>query len=471
MEDKTALDNTENVIVLQDVHGPLQGLKSVAPGVPSAESPFIARNSFLLQNKSAEQSGQSFVFVQDTPSRAPRSSHDFSCELSSRPNETSGFLQQQLIHTQQMCLQQQKAMTALTETVSKLEKSLNVREHSRSSKRKVHSPQLRSRRTSYQLSDTPESSSEYENFSEDESGLSRKCMRIQSEEEGEILEENGSEKISDSGLKLSEGNSKIDKLKKLNSSFVKERKFSDSVHEVVASTVNQGLEASVDHKAEHVQTLLNKYDRPSNCTFLEVPKVNKSVWVAKNTSKDIRDSDRIMQRTQTYLTKGLIPLVKIRDKTLQSDSGESEELFDLAMDSFNLLAFSHRDLSSQRRRLLAPAIANKYKQLCSETAPISPLYLFGEEESLEKKVKEIDDSRKLGSKINLNVQPSTSQQRYKTGASFNRTGGYRQYKPQFKSSHSSDKRQFKQHFLPKRAQNQQTTKNQYKKAELGHQRK
>ena len=101
MEDKTALDDTENVIVLQDVDGPLQGLKSVAPGVPSAESPFIARNSFLLQNI-AEQSGQLFVFVQDSPSRAPRSSHDFSCELSSRPNETSVFLQQQLIHTQQM---------------------------------------------------------------------------------------------------------------------------------------------------------------------------------------------------------------------------------------------------------------------------------------------------------------------------------------------------------------------------------
>ena len=59
-----------------------------------------------------------------------------------------------------------------------------------------------------------ESSSEYENFSEDKSSLSRKCMRMQSEEEGEISEENCTEKISDSGLKLSEGNSKIDKLKK-----------------------------------------------------------------------------------------------------------------------------------------------------------------------------------------------------------------------------------------------------------------
>ena len=253
-------------------------------------------------------------------------------------------------------------------------------------------------------------------------------MRIQSVEEREILEENGLEKISDSGLKLSEENSKIDKLKKLNSLFVKERKFSDSVHEDIASTFNQGLEASVDHEAEHVKTVLKKYYILSNCTFLEVPKVNKSVWVAKHTSKDIRDSNRIMQRTQTYLTKGLIPLVKIIDKTLQSDSGKSEEMFVLAMDSFNLLTFSHRDLSSQWRRLLASAIANENKQLCSEAAFISPLYLFGEEESLEKKVKEIDDSRKLGSKINLNVLPSTSQQRYKTGASFNRTGGYRQYK-------------------------------------------
>ena len=43
--------------------------------------------------------------------------------------------------------------------------------------------------------------------------MSRKCMRMQSEEEREILEENGAEKLSESGLKLSEGNSKIDKLK------------------------------------------------------------------------------------------------------------------------------------------------------------------------------------------------------------------------------------------------------------------
>ena len=65
-----------------------------------------------------------------------------------------------------------------------------------------------------------------------------------------------------------------------------------------------------------------------NCKFLEVPKVNKAVWTSKQTSKELKESDRLMQRTQNYLTKGLIPLVKLMDKTLKSESEESEELFD-----------------------------------------------------------------------------------------------------------------------------------------------
>ena len=55
------------VIVVFPDHTHLLYLKSMAPGVPSAESRFIARNSFLLQNKSAEQLGQSFVFVKIPP--------------------------------------------------------------------------------------------------------------------------------------------------------------------------------------------------------------------------------------------------------------------------------------------------------------------------------------------------------------------------------------------------------------------
>ena len=161
------------------------------------------------------------------------------------------------------------------------------------------------------------------------------------------------------------------------------------------------MESCVDHKSEAVQDLLKKYVRPGNCEYLDIPKVNKTVWTSKQTSKDLK-LDRLLQRTQTYLTKGLIPLVNIMDKTLKSSSEESNDLFDLALDSFSLLVFCHRDLSSQRRRLLSPASSSKYELLCSESAPISASYLFGDSEALEKQVKEIDEGRKLGNKINLN---------------------------------------------------------------------
>ena len=181
-------------------------------------------------------------------------------------------------------------------------------------------------------------------------------------------------------------------MKGLESKFKKEQNYSENVHDVVASTVNEGIEAVVDHKSDIVQNMMKKHVWPGNCQYLDVPKVNKAVWASKHTRKPLKDADKLMQRTQRYLTQGLIPLVKLMDKTLKSESEESEELFDLAMDSFNMLAFSHRDLSNQRRRLIGPAIAGKYKQLCSESAAISATQLFGSQETLEKSVKQIDDA-------------------------------------------------------------------------------
>ena len=109
----------------------------------------------------------------------------------------------------------------------------------------------------------------------------------------------------------------------------------------LSTTVNQRLKSCVD-KSEAVQDLIKKYVRPGNCEYLDIPKVNKTVWTSKQTSKDLKESDRLLQCTQTYLTKRLFPLVNIMDKTLKSSSEESNDLFDLALDSFSLLAFCHR---------------------------------------------------------------------------------------------------------------------------------
>lgn len=55
--------------------------------------------------------------------------------------------------------------------------------------------------------------------------------------------------------------------------------------------------------------------------------------------------------------KGIIvPLVQITNKTLQAKTEETEEIFDLALNAFKLLADSHRDLLTHRKRLLMMAM-------------------------------------------------------------------------------------------------------------------
>ncbi|CAC5419839.1 unnamed protein product [Mytilus coruscus] len=59
----------------------------------------------------------------------------------------------------------------------------------------------------------------------------------------------------------------------------------------------------------------------------------------------------------------MIPVVQLMEKSLKSSSEESEETFELSLDSLNLLLYAHRDLSSQRRKLLTPALDKKYLAL------------------------------------------------------------------------------------------------------------
>ena len=125
-----------------------------------------------------------------------------------------------------------------------------------------------------------------------------------------------------------------------------------------------------------------------------MPKVNKLLWTNKRTSKELKQSDKGFQRTQNYITKGMIPLVNIMNKTLQMESEDAEELFDWSLDAFNLLAYAHRDFSAQRRRSSLPAISGRYATLCSDSTKItSPTHLFGEDKDLEKRLREADNSQ------------------------------------------------------------------------------
>ena len=62
----------------------------------------------------------------------------------------------------------------------------------------------------------------------------------------------------------------------------------------------------------------------------------------------------------------MITLVQLMDKLLKKDDANHEsEIFDLATDSLQLLAYINKDISNVRREFLKPALALKYKRLCS----------------------------------------------------------------------------------------------------------
>jgi hypothetical protein len=92
------------------------------------------------------------------------------------------------------------------------------------------------------------------------------------------------------------------------------------------------------------------------------------------------------------LTKGMIPIVKMMDIMLSKKTG-NEELFDLATESMQLLAFAHRDLSNVRRKMLKPAVAKKYQKLCTPHLPLTS-QLFRDD--LEKELKSITESKRIG---------------------------------------------------------------------------
>ena len=347
---------------------------------------------------------------------------------------------EQMMNNQKMFLEQQKTINNLSQSISEFKNVMTTR---------VDSPTtVTHARPTSPVQGTSQRHSYYDSVSEEESDRDYESS-VESEEPKEKRQK----------LDRSITPSKVDKLKKVEKALLKQPKLEPPVDDAIASIVNQGSEATVDHRSKEVVELLEKYNRPENCEYLEVPKVNKVLWTSKEIDKRLKDTDKNFQRTQGYLVKGMIPLVRLMDKSLKSSSEESEENFELALDSLNLLLYAHRDLSSQRKRLLTPALDRKYSALSNEAEKVSAKFLFGEQEDLEKRMKEIDDSLKLGKKIgstksHYNKEKPRETEKVNKEIGVAKVGG------------------FKSHFLAKRAQMNREDKKKPKKGRgnLGHKR-
>ena len=213
--------------------------------------------------------------------------------------------------------------------------------------------------------------------------------------------------------------SSSDRLTKLDSLFSEKSDHGPPVNASLAKSLNRGI--GNDFSMRSVLDFAENYKRPDNCEFLCVPKLNEELFFEESINSRFKKNDGVLQKTQLLLTKGMIPLVQLMDKLLKKDDANHEsEIFDLATDSLQLLAYTHRDISNVRRKFLKPAVAQKYKRLCSAHVPLSS-YLLGDD--LDKQLKSINERKRIGVQMTHEQsrkrfhersfqQPSTSQGSY-----------------------------------------------------------
>lgn len=385
---------TGQIVISQDVDTDfsIQNEARTAPGGVSSEGLYgIAHNTGGTVVRTAEPSGN--VTAEVTTVNKPM-----------RTAETQGvsldYYQQQMMLQQQLMLQQQQTVNALIGKVDSLSKIMEqkdknvvssesrcetkVDELSKQMNRKSHS-----KSRTHEISDSSEdesSENEHWNIESEEydsagsETVSGKTPTTQTAESSKTESQNSSLEQVSANMKL---------LKEMGQEFEKLEAVSSKVDETLAKVVNSGVRSKIDRNV--AKELCNKYQRPENCEALKVPKLNKELWITGSLNKFSKEQDKMVQTAQKYLNQGLIPLVQLMESLLKEE--KSNKLFKLARDSFQMLAYAHRDVSNVRRQLLKANVAEKYKQLCNDSTPITE-NLLGEE--LEKQIKTLDEMRKVG---------------------------------------------------------------------------
>ncbi|MCG7884353.1 MAG: hypothetical protein JAY96_22530 [Candidatus Thiodiazotropha endolucinida] len=307
------------------------------------------------------------------------------------------FFQQQMMLNQQLIAQQQQTMNSLFTRVDSLAKAIENKGSPQveNGSKNVTPPTDREqsfpvgkKRKIHELSDMEEVSSDSECFSTDSSEDEE---RLQVKQTNEQQKKTDSEQLREPEKSKGEKSSKcsnLELLKAMGKEFAKTEAVGPKVDDTLAEIVNSGIKNKIDRNV--AKELCEKFERPENCGGMIVPKINKELWLTPTMRKNTKEVDKAFQIAQRYLTQGLIPIVTLMNKWLNT---ENTEEFQLAQNAFQLCAYAHRDISNLRRQQLRGVVADKYKQLCNDSTPLTE-NLLGDD--LEKQIKTMDEMQKVG---------------------------------------------------------------------------
>ncbi|CAB4006980.1 Hypothetical predicted protein [Paramuricea clavata] len=173
-----------------------------------------------------------------------------------------------------------------------------------------------------------------------------------------------------------------------------EEQLGPAVSEKLAEVINKTLRSKLSE--EKLKEKQNAYPRPQNCESLETTRVNPEIWAQLQSST--RSRDIRLQKVQSVLLKGLLPLVQLLENCRQSDdrSTDKGKIIKLALDSVSLVAQANVELNSRRRALIKPDLNEKFQQICGDHVPITTL-LFGDD--VAKTLQDIASTNRVSQKV------------------------------------------------------------------------
>ncbi|KAK3095290.1 hypothetical protein FSP39_012863 [Pinctada imbricata] len=172
-----------------------------------------------------------------------------------------------------------------------------------------------------------------------------------------------------------------------------------NIDQKLAELVMENFHDRVDE--EKAKALAKDYDKPANCNQCYVPKLNDVVWFTLD--KYAQNTDVKLQRIQHYQLKSMFPVLQLFDKLYQSTKAkkglthsETVEGLNLAKDAFQLMQVAFTDVSFRRRQFLKDKLRAPYKQLCSDSNPVTK-NLLGDK--VEEKMKELEVAKRMSGKL------------------------------------------------------------------------
>lgn len=137
----------------------------------------------------------------------------------------------------------------------------------------------------------------------------------------------------------------------------------------------------------------------------------------------------MLYKNQKLVTKAMLPLIQIMDKCLKQDN--DSDIFDLACDSFQLLAYAHRDTSNIRRHMLKPVVSKPYRKLCTPSTPVTE-NLFGDD--LHKQIKDLNETKKFTHTLSSGQKNKRKSYTYQQGSYKRQRFSDKDYKSDYKKS-------------------------------------